>query len=103
MNDTAEWARQKQHEIIFSKTQEERLLMGLEMIDYAYQVVENSIRQAHPGIGRGDLVAEIFKRYFAHEFPPEQVEVITAHIRRFHAQREAAQTLDREDNDAQSR
>jgi hypothetical protein len=88
MNDTPEWARQKQREIIFAKTEEERLLMGFEMIDYAYMVVENSIREAHPGIGQGDLVAEIFKRYYAHEFSPGQVEAITASIRAYHARQE---------------
>jgi hypothetical protein len=90
MNDTSEWARQKQREIIFAKTEEERLLMGFEMIDYAYMVVENSIKEANPGIGRGDLVAEIFKRYYAHEFSPEQVEAITGSIRAYHAKLEQA-------------
>jgi hypothetical protein len=89
MNDTSEWARQKQREIIMAKTVEERMLMGFDMIDFAYMVVENSIKAANPGIGKGDLVAEIFKRYYGHEFPPERVEAIMASIRAYHARLEA--------------
>ncbi len=88
MNDTNEWARPKQREIIFAKSEEQRLFMGFEMIDYAYMIVENSIWEANPGIGRGDLVAEIFKRYYAHEFSPGQVEAIITRIRAYYAREE---------------
>jgi hypothetical protein len=33
---------------------------------------------------------EIFKRYYAHEFSPEQVEAITGSIRAYHAKLEQA-------------
>jgi hypothetical protein len=51
------------------------------MIDFVRKIVESSIREANPGISAGDLKAEVFKRYYAHEFPPDELEKIMEALR----------------------
>jgi hypothetical protein len=84
MNDTTEEARKKQLEIIFSKTPEERFMMGIEMIDYVRMVVENSIRAENPNISPIELKIAVFKRYYAHEFSQEEIARIEESMRKYH-------------------
>jgi hypothetical protein len=84
MNDTSEEARKKQLEIIFSKTPEERFLMGIEMINYVRMVVENSIRAENPAISPIDLKVAVFKRYYGNEFSQEEIERIEESMRKYH-------------------
>lgn len=81
MKDTTEEAERKQREIIFSKTEEERFLMGIEMIDSVRQIVANSIREKHPGISETELKVEMFKRYYSNDFPPDELEKIIRWMR----------------------
>jgi hypothetical protein len=84
MNDTTPEARQKQLSIIFSKTPEERFLMGVEMIDYVRMVVENSIRAENPNISVIDLKIAVFKRYYGKEFSQEEITKIEESMRNYH-------------------
>ena len=73
MTDTSEDARQKQREIILSKTVQERLVMGLQMMEDVRQIVLNSIRIKNPGISEVDLKIEFVKRYYKNDFSPERL------------------------------
>jgi len=84
MTDTTEEAREKQFEIIFSKSPKERFQIAAEMIDFMKQVVENSIRSENPGISKADLAAAVFRRYYVNDFPPDELEKIAEHIRQYH-------------------
>ncbi|MBC7920795.1 MAG: hypothetical protein H7Z75_06845 [Ferruginibacter sp.] len=86
MNDTTEDARKKQLEIIFSKTPEERFLMGIEMIDYVRTVVENSIRAENANLSAIDVRIAVFKRYYAKEFSIEEINLITESMRNYQHQ-----------------
>jgi len=84
MNDTTEDARKTQLAIIFSKTEEERFLMGIEMIDYVRMIVENSIREENPIISDIDLKIAVVKRYYAAEFSAEEMGRIEQSMRSYH-------------------
>ena len=84
MNDTTEDARKMQLAIIFSKTEEERSLMGIEMIDYVRMIVENSIREENPIISDIDLKIAVVKRYYAAEFSAEEMGRIEQSMRSYH-------------------
>jgi hypothetical protein len=91
MTDTTEEARLKQLEIIYSKTPQERFLMGVEMIDSVRSIVESSIRSEKPGISNADLAAAVFKRYYLNDFPPDELEEIARQIREYHLKSEAGE------------
>lgn len=91
MNDTKEAARKEQLAIIFSKTESERFLMGVEMIDYVHTVVENSIRADQPTISEIDLKVAVFKRYYGREFSKEEVSRIEQGMRAYHQKQTLAQ------------
>ncbi|MDZ4844618.1 MAG: hypothetical protein SH857_03610 [Chitinophagales bacterium] len=81
MKDTTEEAEKMQLEIILSKTNEERFLMGIEMIDSVRLIVANSIREKHPGISETELKVEMFKRYYENDFSPKQLADIIRWMR----------------------
>ncbi len=76
MTDTPDFIYKKQFEIIFSKTPQERFLMGFDMIESVKKMVENSIRQEIPTISDLDLRVAVFKRYYQNDFPPAQLQKI---------------------------
>jgi hypothetical protein len=78
MTDTPDFIYKKQFEIIFSKTPQERFLMGFDMIESVKKMVENSIRQEIPTISDLDLRIAVFKRYYQNDFSPPQLEKIAA-------------------------
>jgi DNA replication protein DnaD len=80
MNDTPNHIRQLQTDITMQKSPAERFKDGLEMIDYGRFIVENSIRNQKPTITERELVVEVFKRYYANEFSPVELEKITAFL-----------------------
>ena len=83
MNDTSPKMRNKQLEIIYSKTSAERAMMGVDMIDSVKQIVSNSIRNKHPELSELELKIAVFKRYYQNDFTPEQMEKITESMREF--------------------
>jgi hypothetical protein len=76
MQDTTPEIRQKQFEIIFYKTEEERLMMGLEMMEDMRKMVMRSINLKKPGISETDRKIEFVKRYYKPDFTTEQMDRI---------------------------
>lgn len=63
MKDTSEDMEKKQREMIMSKSNEERFLMGLEMIDDGRQLMIAGIKMKNPDISEDEIRIEILKRY----------------------------------------
>ena len=80
MQDTTPKFRQKQIEIIFSKSLEERSAIIADMIDSVYLIVRNSIAARKTELTEREIVAEIFERYYKNEFSPEQIRLIKSKI-----------------------
>jgi len=76
MLDTSHEIQQKQLEIIFAKTPQERFLIGAETIDFGRTMVESSIKQQNPGICELDLKIAVFKRYYSTIFEKEEMDRI---------------------------
>lgn len=80
MRDTTAEMEKLQAEIILSKSESERNEMGFEMIDAVYAIVKNAILEENPALSERELTAEIFKRYYAHEFSEGEIELIVQGI-----------------------
>lgn len=85
MLDTTEIFRKKQIEIILSKTQSERAMMGVDMIDSVYEIVKNSIIEKNPELNNKEIICQIFQRYYANDFSQERVLDITEKIKSYHS------------------
>lgn len=81
MLDTTEEFRKKQIEIIMAKTPQERGQMAMEMIESMRVMVKNSIIDRYPHYTEKEVTAELFKRYYQNDFPPEKVEEIMEGIK----------------------
>ena len=84
MTDTPDFIYKKQFDIIFSKTPQERFLMGFDMIESVKRMVENSIRRETPSISDLDLRIAVFKRYYQNDFSTIQLEKIAAALFAYH-------------------
>lgn len=81
MLDTSDEIKQKQREIIFSKTPGERFLIGAETIAFGREIVESSIKQENPAISEIDLKIAVFKRYYENIFSKEEINnIITSMV-----------------------
>jgi hypothetical protein len=80
MQDTAPEARQKQFEIIFSKTEQQRLSMGVEMIEDMRKIVMKSIYLKNPGISAIDSKIEFINRYYRHDFTPGEFSAMSSMV-----------------------
>ena len=76
MLDTTVEMVQKQREIFFSKTSNERFLIGAETIAFGRVMVESSIKQKEPEISELDLKINVFKRYYGNFFTNNELEKI---------------------------
>lgn len=81
MQDTKPETKQKQLGIIFSKTEGQRLMMGLDMMDDVRKIVMQSITSERPDISETDRKIEFVKRYYRKDFTPEQLNNIASWLR----------------------
>jgi hypothetical protein len=81
MQDTTPEMRQKQLDIIFSKTEGQRLLMGLEMMEDVRKIVMRSIKLGNPGFSEADCKIEFVRRYYKADFRTAQLDEIAEWFR----------------------
>lgn len=81
MQDTTPEIKQKQFEIIFSKTEAERLMMGLEMMDDMRKMVMQRIRSENHDLSETELRVRFVTRYYKNDFTPEQFTRIVEWLR----------------------
>lgn len=83
MKDTTDEMLNKQREIIFSKTPQERFMMGIEMNEDVRKIVESSIKNKNPDISKLDLKIEVFKRYYTNDFSQKELDLIIESMRQY--------------------
>lgn len=83
MLDTTLDAQQKQLEIILSKRDSERAMMGVDMIDSVYQAVKKSIQNQHPEYSERELIGALFVRYYKNEFVKADLLKIVEEIKHY--------------------
>jgi len=62
--------------LIMSKSNEQRLLMGCSMYDTARQIVQSSICNQNPTATPDEMKKEIFLRFYGQQFNQAQLEMI---------------------------
>jgi hypothetical protein len=81
MKDTPQHISEIQRQIIHSKTDEERSIMGAEMVDSVYQMIKERIQEKDPSLSTKEITAKIFLRYYQNEFSEQQKQRIIASIK----------------------
>jgi hypothetical protein len=67
-------------EMLLQKTPQHRLEITCSMFDFAKTLAASIILNDRPDISKGELRAEIFRRFYAKDFDPERLEKIAQHI-----------------------
>lgn len=81
MKDTTKQILEMQRKMVHSKTEEERSMMGAEMIDSVYEMVKNQIIEQEPDLSKNEIRAKIFLRLYQNDFSKQQKEKIVASIK----------------------
>lgn len=76
LKDTPPEILQLQRDIIHSKTDRERAMIGIDMTESVRKIVMNSIRIEMPHLTEREVVAELFERYYGNEFSDEEIRII---------------------------
>ena len=88
MLDTTTEMVQKQREIFFLKTSNERFLIGAETIAFGRIMVESSIKQKEPKISELDLKISVFKRYYESIYSNNELEKIINSMKYYYLHRD---------------
>ncbi len=88
MLDTTNAMLQKQREIIFSKSSNERFMIGVDAISFGRTMVENSIKQKNPQITKLDLKIAIMKRYYENIINPIEFNKMIKSLENFYLNRQ---------------
>lgn len=81
MKDTSKQIIEMQRKLIHSKTDEERSMMGAEMIDSVYEMVKNQIIEKEPELSKKEILAKLFLRLYQNDFSEQEKEKIVASIK----------------------
>lgn len=84
MTDTPDFIRKKQIEIFLSKSESDRWLLGLGMIDEVWHSVKNRILMENPSFTQAEIMVELFKQYYKKDFSVNQLNQITQKLLHFH-------------------
>ena len=77
--NTRKSIEQLYHEMLMSRSGEERLRMGCSMFDFAKEIVRSSILERDPNISERDMKKEMFLRFYGQDFNSEQkVKILAA-------------------------
>ncbi|WP_020403510.1 hypothetical protein [Gracilimonas tropica] len=81
MKDTPKHIVEMQRNMIHSKSEEERFLMGADMIDSVYEMVKNQIIEESPELSEQEIRAKLFLRFYQNDFSEQEKEKIVEHIK----------------------
>lgn len=81
MNDTPAHIHKKQLEIILSKPMNERLLMGLQMMEDGRQFMLNRIKRQNPDISEVEMKIEFIRQYYKDDLTEHYLENVAKWIR----------------------
>lgn len=76
MTDTPLNIQKKQIEIFLSKSPKERATLGMEMIQFGYDVLKHRIHSEHPGYSKHQIASEIFRQLYHNDFTKIELERI---------------------------
>jgi len=74
MHDTPDEVLAIQRQIMHKMSAKERVALGMRQIDDIRQLAENSLKLAHPEATLAELKVLLFRRYYAHDLGPEDLQ-----------------------------
>ncbi len=80
MQDTPDFIRQKQFEIIAQKSNAEKLQMTMEMIELSLQMAYNLIKSQNPHFSHREIIAHRFEMLYKDYFVAEELEKIKQYL-----------------------
>ena len=82
MKDTSPHMEQKFREMLMTRSNEERFMMGISMFDTARHIVISSIKHENPDISEEELRVQIFLRFYGSDFSTVEKKKIIAYLRK---------------------
>ena len=80
MNDTPDEIMEMQHKIFFAKSEEQRFLFAMQMVEDGFELSKAAIRNENPSISEKDLKLDLFKKLYSTDFSDEEFEIISSHL-----------------------
>ena len=80
MKDTPDHILQKQFDIIFQKSNLEKLEMSLEMISLSYNMAYQLMKKQNPDLSHRQIIARRFEMMHGSDFSKEEKERIITHL-----------------------
>jgi hypothetical protein len=72
MKDTPPDVEALQYKIWMAKPLDERVRLGMEMLEEGFEIVRNSIKANNPSFGEREIVVAMFKRLYNDNFSVEE-------------------------------
>lgn len=82
MKETPTNIQKKQLEIYMAKSEDDRLTICLEMINFGRILAETRIKEENANITAAELKAEVFKLFYKNDFEVEELEKIADCLRK---------------------
>lgn len=83
MDDTPDYIKKKQFDIIMSKPFSERLHMAFDMIDFSRTLIKSGIKRENPDISPVELHIELFRAFYKNDFDEQTLNKIISQMRDF--------------------
>jgi len=80
MQDTPEHILQKQFDIIYQKSNYEKLMMSLEMMQLSYDMAYDLIKKQNPMLSHRQIISKRFAMMHGAEFSEEELHRICQHL-----------------------
>lgn len=80
MKDTPEFIPQKQFEIIYQKSDYEKLTMTLEMMQLSFDMAYQFIKREYPHLSHRQIIARRFRIMYEKDFSAEELERIAQYL-----------------------
>ncbi len=77
MSDTPDHIKKKQREIWFSKPQEERMRLSLELIQEVNEQIDYRIRTQNPNFSEGEIRVEFIRQMYKDDLSPEYLAAVS--------------------------
>lgn len=80
MTDTPDFIRKKQFEIIYQKSDEEKLKMSVKMIENSLYIAYGFIKSLYPDFSHRQIITKRFQVTYKNNFPKEILDKILQHL-----------------------
>jgi len=85
MNDTPQHIFKKQFDIIYKRSDAEKIEGLFEMTELSRSIILDRLREKYPEMSEADLKAELFKIFYKDDFDPIKLDKIAESIREYKA------------------